>query len=94
MEPRATLKMGMSKCTKSSISYVTTAPPDFEIFKLLLMTVALPYMAHYGKANGHFESTFAPCKIRSLKNSKNLLRSPPLILLLALLSVNEKFSVL
>ena len=43
MEPRATLKMGMSKCTKSSISYVTTAPPEFEIFKLLLMTVALPY---------------------------------------------------
>ena len=35
--------MGKSKCAKSPISYLTTAPPEFETFKLLLMAVALPY---------------------------------------------------
>ena len=35
--------MGKSKCAKSPISYLTTAPPEFESFKLLLMAVALPY---------------------------------------------------
>ena len=43
MELRPSLKMGKSKCAKSPISYLTTAPPEFETFKLLLMAVALPY---------------------------------------------------
>ena len=45
MELRPSLKMGKSKCAKSPISYLTTAPPEFETFKLLLMAVALPYKA-------------------------------------------------
>ena len=43
MELRPSLKMGKSKCARSPISYLTTAPPEFETFKLLLMAVALPY---------------------------------------------------
>ena len=43
MELRPSLKMGKSICAKSPISYLTTAPPEFETFKLLLMAVALPY---------------------------------------------------
>ena len=50
MEPRANLKMGMSKCTKSSISYVTTAPPKFETSKLKMKVVALAYI------NGNIET--------------------------------------
>ena len=45
MELRPSLKMGKSKCAKSPISYLTTVPPEFETFKLLLMAVALPYKA-------------------------------------------------
>ena len=47
MELRPSLKMGKSKCAKSPISYLTTAPPEFETFKLLLMAVALPYKASF-----------------------------------------------
>ena len=43
MELRPSLEMGKSKCAKSPISYLTTAPPEFETFKLLLMALALPY---------------------------------------------------
>ena len=39
--------MWKKKCAKSPISYLTTAPPDFETFKLLLMTVALAYIIVY-----------------------------------------------
>ena len=35
--------MGKSKCAKSPISYLTTAPPEFETSKLLLKAVALAY---------------------------------------------------
>jgi len=37
MEPRPSLKMGKSKCAKSPISHPTTAPPEFETFKCLLL---------------------------------------------------------
>ena len=44
MELRPSLKMGKSICAKSSISYLTTAPSEFETFKLSLMAVALAYI--------------------------------------------------
>ena len=43
MELRPSLKMGKSKCAKSPISYLTTAPPEFETSKLSLKAVALAY---------------------------------------------------
>ena len=43
MELRPSLKMGKSKCARSPISYLTTAPPEFETFKLLLKAAALAY---------------------------------------------------
>ena len=43
MELRPSLKMGKSKCAKSPISYLTTAPPEFETSKLLLKAVVLAY---------------------------------------------------
>ena len=43
MELRPSLKMGKSICAKSQISYLTTAPSEFETFKLSLMAVALAY---------------------------------------------------
>jgi len=36
--------MGKSKCAKSPISYLITAPSEFETFKLLLKAVALAYL--------------------------------------------------
>ena len=43
MELKPCLKMGKSICVKSPISYLTTAPSEFETFKLSLMAVALAY---------------------------------------------------
>ena len=42
-EGKVNSKMGKSKCAKSPISYLTTAPPEFETSKLLLEAVALAY---------------------------------------------------
>ena len=42
---RPSSKMGKIICAKSSISYLTTAPSEFETFKLSLMAVALAYRA-------------------------------------------------
>ena len=64
MELRPSLKMGKSKCAKSPISYLTTAPPEFETFKLLLMAVALPYRDTYSNPTFTSDQTssvkFAP----------------------------------
>ena len=46
MELRPSLKMGKSKCARSPISYLTTAPPEFETFKLLLMACRSSHPAY------------------------------------------------
>ena len=44
--------MGKSKCAKSPISYLTTAPPEFETSKLSLKAVALAYCKVLGREAG------------------------------------------
>ena len=67
MELRPSLKMGKSICAKSPISYLTTAPPEFETFKLLLKAVALAYIMYFFKALGKLRKSCGKLKPKLIK---------------------------
>ena len=72
MELRPSLKMGKSICAKSPISYLTTVPPEFETFKLLLKAVALAYLNISFLPESSVANTTVDFVIRTVANRKRI----------------------